>query len=222
VKYVVVTGTGTGVGKTWLGCALANELASGGKRVVAIKPVETGVRDGVGDGELLAASTGQAAPKRALVRLRDPLTPALAAEREGVALDFDELVANVVKAAEGYDHALVEGAGGVLSPITYDADATTLVHRLGASTAVVLVASDALGTLSAVHTAVQCLMDWWILPSAIVLVEPAERDASTGTNAAVLRRRLANCGDCASRIFEVARGDTASIASIARALRPAV
>ncbi len=222
MKYVVVTGTGTGVGKTWLSCALAKELAKSGKRVVAIKPVETGAHNGARDGELLAASTGQAEPKRALVRLRDPLTPALAAEREGVSLDFDELVGRVVKAAEGYDHAVVEGAGGVLSPITYDADATTLALGLGASTAVILVASDALGTLSAVHTAVQCLMDFWLLPSAIVLVEPAERDASTGTNAAVLRRRLAHHGDCASRVFEIARDDTANVASIVLALRPAV
>jgi dethiobiotin synthetase len=214
---VLVTATGTGVGKTWVSCALAKELAKSG-RVVAIKPVETGDGD---DGEKLAASTGQAEPKHALIRLRDPLTPALAAEREGREIDFDALALDVARHARSADHAIVEGAGALLSPITYSADATTLAQRLGADVAVVLVAPDALGTLSAVHTAVQCLFDTWLLPSAIVLVEPADRDLSTRTNASVLRKRLAHHGDVATRIFEVARNDATAIAAIARSLRPA-
>jgi dethiobiotin synthetase len=212
---IVVSGTTTGVGKTWLSCALARELAKRG-RVVAIKPVETGGSD---DGERLAAATGQASPKRALVRLREPLTPALAAEREGVTLDFDALVADVKRAADGFDFAIVEGAGGLFSPITYSADITTLAHALGPDVAVVLVASDTLGTISAVHTAVQCMFDAWLLPSAIVLVEPEQRDASTGTNAGVLRRRLSHHGDCASRIVEIARGDETGVSTIASSLR---
>jgi dethiobiotin synthetase len=214
---ILVTATGTGVGKTWVSCALAKELAKSG-RVVAIKPVETGGSD---DGEKLAAATGQSEPKQALIRLRDPLTPALAAEREGREIDFDVLVKDVARHASGAEHAIVEGAGGLLSPITYATDATTLAQRLGEGVAVILVAADALGTLSAVHTAVQCLFDTWLLPSAIVLVEPAERDLSTGTNAAVLRKRLAHHGDVATRIFEVARNDATAMAAIARSLRPA-
>ncbi|HEY1960096.1 MAG TPA: dethiobiotin synthase [Polyangiaceae bacterium] len=199
-----VTATGTGVGKTWLSCALARELA-GHARVVAIKPVETGGGD---DGELLAAATGQREPLRALLRFRDPLTPALAAEREGAAMDFDALVADVARLAKDFDHAIVEGAGGVLSPLTYEADATDLARRLDAK--VLLVAPDALGTLSATLAAMRCLP-----PSAIALIEPSVRDASTGTNATVLRRRL---GDVCPRIFEIARGDTTNVGAIARVL----
>ena len=193
-ELVLVTGTNTGVGKTWLACALAKELARE-KRVVAIKPIETGGGD---DGEMLAKATGQAAPKRALVELREPLTPALAADREGVKLDFDAIVAKVREAAKDADVAIVEGAGGLLSPITWDADATTLARALGAK--VILVASDALGTISAVHTAAACFP-----PFVIALVEPETRDASTGTNADALRRRLGSV-----RIVEIARNGSVS------------
>jgi dethiobiotin synthetase len=194
--FVLVTGTNTGVGKTWLACALAKELAKT-HGVVALKPIETG--DGE-DGELLAAATGQRAPLRALVRLRQPLTPALAAEREGVKLDFDAIVRDVRDAARDYDVAIVEGAGGLLSPITWDSDATTLARALDAK--VILVASDALGTLSATHTAAACF-----LPFVIALVEPAQRDASTGTNADTLRRRLGS----SVRIVEIARNGSVSV-----------
>lgn len=195
-QFLLVTGTNTGVGKTWLACALAKELSqSRAGRVVAIKPVETG---GGNDGEMLARATGQDAPRRALVELREPLTPALAADREGVVLDFDAIVVKVRDAAMGADLAIVEGAGGLLSPITWDADATTLARALGAT--VILVASDALGTLSAVHTAVACFP-----PFVIALVEPETRDLSTGTNADALRRRLG-----AVRIVEIARNGSVS------------
>ncbi len=203
-NFVVVTATNTGVGKTWVSCALARELAKRG-RVVAIKPFESGGVDGEGDGDLLAAATGQREPRHALVRLREPLTPALAAEREGVTIDFDALVSEIVRLGEGHDWAIVEGAGGVLSPLTWDADATDLARRLDAK--VLLVASDALGTLSAVLTAVRCLS-----PDAIALVEPFPRDGSTGSNAEILRRRLQ------TPIFEIARNDASGVAPIAEVL----
>ncbi len=198
-SFVLVTGTNTGVGKTWLACALAKELAKT-CRVVGIKPVETGGGD---DGEMLAKATGQSSPTSALVRLREPLTPALAADREGVKLDLDDLVAKIREAAKGADVAIVEGAGGLLSPITWDSDATTLARALDAK--VILVSSDALGTISAVHTAAACFP-----PFAIALVEPETRDASTGTNADALRRRLG-----AVRIVEIARnGEVSALAKV--------
>jgi dethiobiotin synthase len=214
--FVVVTGTDTGVGKTVVSIGLAHALAARGKRVVAIKPFETGVRPGqAGDAEALAAATGQDAPLTALVRLRDPLAPAMAADNEGVVLDFDDVIARIRAAAEGYDFALVEGAGGVLSPLTWTTDIPAVAAALGEES-VVLVAADRLGTLSAVHAAVQSLTDCWLLPSAIILSAPAAPDASTGSNAAALRRRLAPYGKASEGIVEVGR--VASPAEAAAAL----
>ena len=206
-RFVVVVGTDTGVGKTLVTRALAHALRAAGKRVLGIKPIETGIVPGEeasSDAALLAVATEQAAPTAALVRLKDPLTPALAAEREGVVIDIDAIAAEIRKLGEGYDVVLVEGAGGVLSPLSWTADATTLAHRLGEER-VLLVASDRLGTLSLTHTAVQCLLDTWLHPIAIVLSAPAEPDASTGTNADALTRRLSPYGEVSQRIVLVPR-----------------
>jgi dethiobiotin synthetase len=213
---MVVTATDTNVGKTFVTAALARMLVARGRRVVAIKPFESGALDGDGDGELLAAATGQHAPRHALVRLRAPLAPAMAADLEGVELDLDAVRARIVDLSRGADIALIEGAGGVLSPLTWSTDITDLAHQLEAE--VVLVAADRLGTLSATHCAVQVLLDTWLLPTAIVLNYPAEADLSSGKNAAALRRRLAPCGPCAELIVELPRCPDLVVA--ARALEP--
>jgi dethiobiotin synthetase len=202
-RYVVVTGTDTGVGKTFVTEALARRL-SRTQRVVAIKPFESGVTDAPGDGERLAAATGQRTPKHALVRLKAPLTPALAAEREGATIDFDAVLDAIREHGRDADVVLVEGAGGVLSPLTWERDLTDVVRELGA--AMVLVASDRLGTISLTHTAVQSATDGRRRVAAIVLNAPEVRDASTGTNASALRRRLSSHVDLASHIYELPRG----------------
>jgi len=201
-RFVVVTGTDTNVGKTFVSRALARALVLAGKRVVAIKPFESGA-SGETDAALLAEATGQREPRAALVSLRDPLAPAMAADREGIRLDLDAVRARIVTLAAGFDIALVEGAGGVLSPLTWTTDITTLAHALDAE--VILVASDRLGTLSATHCAVQVLLDSWLLPAAIILSAPPTPDLSTGANAVALRRRLAPYGPCSERIVELAR-----------------
>ncbi len=203
-RFVVVMGADTDVGKTFVTEALAR-LLSRDRRVVAIKPFESGASEGAGDGERLAAATGQVAPTHALVRLRAPLAPAVAADREGVIVDFAKLVGEIRSLASEADIALVEGAGGLLSPLTWTHDALHLAHDLDAT--VVLVASDRLGTLSATHAAVQVLLDTRLLPTAIVLSGPKVPDASTGTNAAALRRRLQPYAHVAERIVELPRTD---------------
>ncbi len=222
-RFVVVTGTDTGVGKTVVTAGLARALTLSGRRVVAIKPMESGCAPGPAgadeDGRVLAQATDQAAPREALVRLPEPLTPALAAERAGVAVDLGELARSIVELGAAADVVLVEGAGGLLSPLSWTEDVTHLAHRLDAS--VLVVGADRLGTLNHVHLTVQCLLDTWLLPIGIVLSAPAVSDASTGTNAGALRRRLAPFGEVAGRIVELPRVATtaeaaAHLAAVAR------
>ena len=216
-RFVVVTGTDTNVGKTFVTRALGRMFVQRGRSVVAIKPFESGATGSETDAALLAEATGQREPRAALVSLREPLAPAMAADREGITLDLDAVRAQIVSLTRDAEIALVEGAGGVLSPLTWTTDITTLAHDLDA--AIILVASDRLGTLSATHCAVQVLLDSWLLPAAIVLSAPAEPDLSTGLNANALRRRLAPYGPCSERIVDLRRCD---LDAAARTLAPIV
>ncbi|MCA9586192.1 MAG: dethiobiotin synthase [Myxococcales bacterium] len=188
-RFVVVTGTDTGVGKTWVTCAIASAIASVGRRVVAIKPIETGwgpEPSGLEDGALLASATGQSAPRRALRVFAAPVAPPEAAEREGKSLDYEGLLREVRAHAEGAEIALVETAGGALSPFTWTKTAVDLAADLGAR--VVLVASDRLGTIHHTRAALSVLGERASDVAAVVLSAPAEADASTGSNADALTR----------------------------------
>jgi dethiobiotin synthetase len=144
-----VTGTDTGVGKTAASIALALAERDAGRRVAYFKPVQTGLRPGEpGDADFVAAA-GVAASEG--VRLAEPLAPAVAAERAGVTIDVDQLVAHsqALATRAGVDLLLVEGAGGLLVPVGGELTMADLAARLGAD--VVVVTRPALGTLN--HTA---------------------------------------------------------------------
>ena len=88
VRRIVLVGTGTGVGKTWLGCELVRELRGRGHRAVGLKPIESGVSDpNATDGALLASTTfdeldrARALERSAPFRFPDPISPHLAARR---------------------------------------------------------------------------------------------------------------------------------------------
>jgi dethiobiotin synthase len=186
---LLITGTDTGIGKTWVGRALSHALVAAGRRVVAVKPVETGCNPSgshLEDGALLAAATGQAEPRAALFRFADPVAPALAAEREGQDIDLDALVLQIEGLSQGADVLLVEGAGGVLSPITWEWTVVDLARSLGA--AALVVASDRLGTINHTQLTLSALELSGIELAGVVLTAPENPDGSTGTNAAAIER----------------------------------
>ncbi|MGH7803650.1 MAG: dethiobiotin synthase, partial [Candidatus Binatia bacterium] len=109
-RALLVTGTDTGIGKTLVGCALARALIARGLRVAPFKPVETGCRevDGVlvaEDAEKLRHATGTDVPPERVcpIRLRDPLAPMVAAEREGATIDVAALTASYRELAASHD-----------------------------------------------------------------------------------------------------------------------
>lgn len=148
-----VTGTDTGVGKTFVTRALARGLSAGGSRVAAIKPMESGCRtvDGAlwaDDAEMIAAAAGGWQPAQCLYRFAEPVAPGVAAEREGVEISLEQVAAFVGESSAGADVALVEGAGGWLVPLGGGRTMETLAIRLGLD--VVVVARAGLGTIN--HT----------------------------------------------------------------------
>ena len=185
----VVTGTDTAVGKTWVTTALARALRAAGQRVLAIKPIETGCPakpSSQEDGALLAAATGQTEPRQALIRLRAPLAPVLAAEQEGVTIDLESLVSRIRRYAVGYDMTLVEGAGGLLSPLSWTDNALDLAHGLNAK--VLVVGADRLGTINQALLTLRALEAARTMVVGLVLTAPAEPDDSTRSNAAAIAR----------------------------------
>jgi dethiobiotin synthetase len=188
-NIVVVAGTDSGVGKTWVTAALARALAAAGTSVRAVKLVETGCQDAGHereDGVILARATGQDAPLEALYRFPDDMAPVLAAERIGVTLDFDEVLMAVERHAERCEILLLEGASGLLSPFTWEWCLVDVAQALEARA--VLVGSDRLGTLSHSLLTLGALELAAVPVVDTILTPPPIADPSTGTNAEALKR----------------------------------
>jgi dethiobiotin synthetase len=150
---LVVTGTGTEVGKTIVTAAVAAVALSLGRSVTVVKPAQTGLDAGEeSDVDVVRRLTGLD-DVHELVRYDDPLAPASAAARQGVVpVPVTDLVSRVAQLPER-DLLLVEGAGGLL--VRFDQRGGTvadLATELGAP--ILVVAAAGLGTLNA--TALTC------------------------------------------------------------------
>lgn len=147
---LVVTGTGTGVGKTIVAAAI---LALAQDSRAYVKPVQTGVPGDVPDVETVARLS--AAPAYELARFAAPLSPEAAARHEGrLPVDVEDLVRSV--RAIDADLVVVEGAGGLL--VRYDKQGTTIADVatwLGA--AAVVVTEAGLGTLNATALTIEAM-----------------------------------------------------------------
>lgn len=147
-----ITGTDTDVGKTFLSALLLGMLRRQGLRVAAMKPVETGVRidDPRSDAVRLRDAAGAGDPLE-LVRpilLAEPLAPWVALSRAGGAVDLRLLDDAFQTLSEGRDAIVVEGAGGLLVPLTRDLAYDGLF--VGWDLDLVVVAGNRLGALN--HT----------------------------------------------------------------------
>lgn len=186
---ILITGTGPGVGKTWVACALARTLREARKQVVAIKPVETGCSrqpSAREDGALLARATGQTQPSHALVRLPDTGSPVLANDGSGTPIDFDSLILKIERCTEGPEFLLVEGLGGLLTPVTWEWNMADVARALGAAALVVGV--DRLGTINATLLTLSALELAGIACAGVVLTTPEHKDQSSGGNGPAIAR----------------------------------
>jgi dethiobiotin synthetase len=190
VIRIGITGTDTGVGKTLVGCALAAELARRGLRVTAMKPIETGVaaEDPRRDGARLARAAGDGRPLSLLapLTLPDALAPLAAARRIGTNVNIEALDAAVRSAESECDVLLVEGAGGLLVPITESVSFDTLFARWALD--LVVVAANRLGVVNHVRLTCAASRRAGLPIRAVVLNHPAPdvRDASVADNARLI------------------------------------
>lgn len=148
MPVLVITGTGTEVGKTITTAAVAAAAVAAGRSVAVLKAAQTGVRpDERGDADEVARLAG-AVTATELARFPEPLAPATAARRAGMTPVRPQDVAEVAaKLAAEHDLVLVEGAGGLL--VRFDEEGGTLADAAQLLRAPVLVVATAgLGTLN--------------------------------------------------------------------------
>ncbi|MDG2149869.1 MAG: dethiobiotin synthase [Planctomycetota bacterium] len=182
---VLVTGTDTGVGKTWVACHLAKALAARGLRVGVMKPCETGLTGAGSERALTEAPRGSDAEQLVLASdcrapLSDilpyafslPAAPSVAALEEGANIDFEVIECAYQRLSESHDVVIVEGAGGLLVPLAPHLDFLDLAQRLELE--VLAVARTGLGTLN--HTALtdRALRSAGLTPLGFVLNSPEE------------------------------------------------
>ena len=157
-RGIFVTGTDTGVGKTIVAATLARLLRMNGVSVGVMKPVTSGCREENGqlvsdDALLLCQAAGIAVSEDvAPYRLREALAPAEAARLDGVRIDFSAIKSSFDRLASLYDYVIVEGAGGLMVPLSGGLLIADLAREL--ELPLLVVARPGLGTIN--HTVLTC------------------------------------------------------------------
>jgi len=192
---IVVTGTGTDVGKTVATAAVASVLRDRGHTVLPVKPVQTGEPEGRGDVVSVERLTGLRGVE--LARYPEPLAPNIAARRAGMPqVDRADLVARI-RALDGPDRiVLVEGAGGLLVRLADDLTIADVAADLDAP--LLVVTSLGLGSLNAAELTVSAARARGLHVLGLIGGSlPAEPDLATRENLAELPRvtgvRLLGC-----------------------------
>jgi dethiobiotin synthetase len=195
MTVIFVTGTGTGVGKTLVTAALIRHLRATGHAVEAIKPLLSGFDPATAqasDPAVLLAALGRPASIEEIDRISPwrfaaPLSPDLAAKREGRTLDFHAVVEfsqRAVAARRG--RLFIEGVGGIMVPL--DARHTVLDWMSALKLPLLLVAGSYLGTISHTLTALAVLAQRNLDVAAVVVNESETSGAPLDDTVATIAR----------------------------------
>jgi dethiobiotin synthetase len=184
---VIVSGTGTGVGKTHFSAALLKTLQGFFQRVTGLKPIETGLVEGTpSDAERLQHASSFHVQHSGYT-FAEPLSPHLAARRAARSIEVPAIRSIVEAARRQTDLTLVELAGGLFTPIS-DTELNADVLRSLNPDKAVLVGPDRLGVLHEVLATLRAASSFGITIDAVVLMAPEAADASTGLNTMELLR----------------------------------
>jgi dethiobiotin synthetase len=182
-RVLVVTGTGTEVGKTVVAAVIAHTLAEEGQTVHVFKPAVTGLDEGVETDHALlrrASGSSQGDGEIAPYRYGPPASPHLAAELAGEEIDPERLRGAARAAAEGADAIVCEGVGGLLVPLSPSYLVRDLAADLGHP--LVLVAGPGLGTINHTLLTLEAARAAGLEVTAVVLTpwpgEPSEIETS--------------------------------------------
>ena len=183
MKIWFITGTDTGAGKTVLTSLLARYLYGNGRPVAALKPICSGGRD---DARLLynAIEGSLTLDDINPWHFQAAIAPALAARREKKSVSRRAVLAHIQHWREKSEAVLVEGAGGLLSPLGVTFNSRDLIADLHATP--IIVAPDKLGVVNQLLLTLEALPAKLAAEARVILVSPAIPDTATGTNADLL------------------------------------
>ena len=186
-QTLFITGTDTGVGKTVLTALLARFLRERGVRAAALKPICSGNR---GDArKIFAELAGVLSPDEINPwHFRAPVAPSLAARRENKTVKLPQVLAHIRAIQKHFDVLLVEGAGGLLSPLGENFDSRDLISALCATP--IIVAPNKLGVVNHILLTLEALPKSVRPKAKIILMSPPKPDAATGSNAKLLEQFL--------------------------------
>lgn len=181
---LLVTGTDTGIGKTWVSALIIEELRKKGRAAVGLKPVLSGSRE---DAERLWKANGGTLDLNVVnpCWYRTPVAPLVASRIEGGALELDALVKHIHEVRDSHDFTLVEGVGGWEVPMGEDFSFPDYARALGFP--ILVVAANWLGTINHTLLTVKAIQAAGLECLGVVLNHlAAERDVAATTNRMML------------------------------------
>ena len=194
-----VTGTDTGVGKTYVSALLIRALRAAGLDTVGLKPICCGDRD---DAETLRAAADDELELNDVnpVWFRVPAAPYTASMVENRLPDLDQIRERYARIRAERKSVIVEGVGGWLVPILQDYSVADMAAEMGLP--VLVVAANRLGALNHTLLTVQAIQARGLECAGVILNDPAgEPDPATSTNRAILEHLLK-----VPLLYEVGRG----------------
>ncbi len=194
IKGVFITGTDTGVGKTYVATGIAKALRSAGVAVGVMKPAETGC--GSRSGKLIprdAAALVRAAAVRdslSLVnpyRFRSPVAPSVASAIERKPIDPEKILKSFKTLSQRHEFMIVEGAGGIMVPLAEGYLFLDLAEAMGLP--VVIVARPGLGTINHTLLTIEALRNRGITIAGVVINDGQEgrKGLAEATSPAVIQ-----------------------------------
>lgn len=194
-RFIFITGTDTGVGKTVFAAELTHTLRTLGTSAVALKPICSGGRN---DARELRQAAGKTLSLDEVNpwHFRAALSPNLAARREKKRVRLAAVVAHAKKIGSRHGLVVVEGAGGLLSPLGEGFDSRDLLVALRAMP--VIVCSNRLGAVNQVRLVLEALPGAFVKQARVVLVNPPRGGEASRANRALLAEFFP-----AGRIFEL-------------------
>lgn len=193
-KVLFVCGTDTNVGKTIITGTIALALKQAGYRVGVYKPLESGCSNTKSQKKLIRADSEFLAKCAGITNLDDvntyafkePLAPGVAAQLNGCSISFAKIKTHLEKLKKKYDIVLIEGAGGLLVPVSGKKTNLDLIKHL--KTPVLIVARAGLGTLNHTLLTYQSLKQAKIPVSGVILNQTSSsKDISQKYNAQILK-----------------------------------